>query len=285
LLTGSVFGGSGAAGVPTICRLLADELRGVTKNVRMGLALFLPYFSFRPVEGEEVQADPNAFATATAESLKYYDEGKFLEFCQSIYAVGDELRAEMSASAVGAAEQKNDPHYVELVAGLGAMRFMSGAEGGEVEGEEPHRLSTAQRLAPLTVRWADLPRAGGNLKPITQLQTMTLFAVAFKYIFYPNIVADLKNRRPRLSFVVRHLDRKDVDPQIALAQLANLEKYVTLYLQWLLSISTPREVPNFVPGLVKLSVFATPVDDGWRLKTPMFRTEENSAVANWMTFL
>jgi len=157
---------------------------------------------------------------------------------------------------------------VELVAGLGAMRFMSGAEGGEVEGEEPHRLSTAQRLAPLTVRWADLPRAGGNLKPITQLQTMTLFAVAFKYIFYPNIVADLKNRRPRLSFVVRHLDRKDVDPQIALAQLANLEKYVTLYLQWLLSISTPREVPNFVPGLVKLSVFATPVDDGWRLKTP-----------------
>jgi len=41
LLAGSVFGGSGAAGVPTICRLLQQSLDKKINNLRLGLMLFL----------------------------------------------------------------------------------------------------------------------------------------------------------------------------------------------------------------------------------------------------
>src|SRR5271170_1110472 len=52
LLGGSVFGGSGAAGVPTICRLLRLGLEEQIRNLRLGLVLFLPYFTYDKVEGE-----------------------------------------------------------------------------------------------------------------------------------------------------------------------------------------------------------------------------------------
>jgi hypothetical protein len=265
LLAGSVFGGSGAAGVPTICRLLQGEFRGRANNVRLGLTLFLPYFSFSPVPGDEMQADPHAFATATAESLKYYDEGRFLDICHSIYAIGDETPAQMAVSAVGAGEQRNDPHYIELVAGLGAIRFMSDEEA---RGDD-HTLSLAARQQPDSVRWQDLPvpEGQGGIQ-IARLQRMALFAVAFRYLFYPNIVEDLKAAKPRHAFVVTHLIRNGVNREVALAELANLNTYVEWFLWWFLKLATPGGVHGFRPGLVNPNVFAIPAGEGWRLKIP-----------------
>lgn len=268
LLSGSVFGGSGAAGVPTICRLLQGEFRGVANNLRLGLALFLPYFTFRPVPGDEMQADPHSFSTATAESLKYYDEGRFLEICHSIYAVGDETPAEMAVSAVGAGEQRNDPHYVELVAGLGAVRFMSGADGGD-----EHTLSIAMRQgAPDTgdtLRWQDLPVADGQHGvQVALLQRLALFAVVFRFRFFPEIVEDLRARKPRHHFVVTHMGRNPVSPEITIRELEQVNTYVEWFLDWLLKISLPGGRPEFKPGLVNPNIFAVPGEAGWRLKTP-----------------
>jgi hypothetical protein len=50
-LIGSVFGGTGAAGFPTLARTLRDMARDATgqaPNVRIGGALMLPYFGFAP---------------------------------------------------------------------------------------------------------------------------------------------------------------------------------------------------------------------------------------------
>lgn len=265
VLSGSVFGGSGAAGVPTICRLLEGELEKVTKNARLGLVLFLPYFRFQPVPGEEMQADPHAFPAATAESLKYYDEARFWKTCDTIYALGEEVHAEMRVSAIGAEKQRNDPHFLELIAGLAAVGFMRGEPSSD-----DHTLGLASRLGPNTVRWADLPVATNQRKAqIARLQRMILFAVAFRHFFYPNIAEDLKANRPRHSFVLNHLIRpKDVSPETAIAELSAVNDYLTAFLNWLLNISTPAGLPNFQPGLVKLSVFAKLDSHGWRLRIP-----------------
>ena len=226
VLAGSVFGGSGAAGVPTICRLLGSEFRRQTKNVRLGLILFLPYFQFREVEDEAMQADSASFSIATSESLKYYDEGKFLDAdCHSIYAMGEEIMAEMRVSAVGAEEQRNDPHFLELVAALAATGFMT----GKPESDD-HTLSLAVRKDASTVRWADLPTAKGKHDAqILRLQHMTLFAVAFRYIFYPNIVDDLTTGRNRHHFVRKHLVRAGVSSETALHELAAVSEYVNYF--------------------------------------------------------
>lgn len=272
VLAGSVFGGSGAAGVPTICRLLRNELLRTTKNARLGLVLFLPYFTFRQVPGEEMQADAGAFDAATAESLKYYDEGHFLKECHAIYALGEEARAEMRVSAVGAEEQQNDPHFLELVGGLAATAFMR--TKSETNGEHP--LCLAVRKEQKSVRWADLPvmHTGGRDsaqlrdKQILRLQRMILFAVAYRYIFYPNIVDDIRSGRKRHPFVRNHLVRQNVSSDAALHDLAVVSEYVDSFLNWLLNLSTPAGLPGFEPGLVKLSVFAVPEGGRWRLKHP-----------------
>lgn len=269
LLAGSVFGGSGAAGVPTICQVLKQELGENINRLRMGLVLFLPYFTYDEVEDEPMQADPNAFSTATAEALKYYDEGKFLDLCENIYAVGDRHPAKMPIPAVGKKDQRNPPHFVELVAALGAIRFMSG------KGAKEKVVSLAGRKADNTVTWSDLPTLEGtHAAQMALLQQFTLFAVAYHYILYPEIAENL--HKPHAL-----IDQLGDEPRAKVgAELSDLDAYLTSYLGWLLSISTPDRVgvEQFDPGLVNVSVFAVKEKvertvgdhvvsyDAWRLK-------------------
>ena len=264
LLAGSVFGGSGAAGVPTIFRLLQKEMAGRLSNLRLGLILFLPYFRFTQIPGEAVQADPNAFATATAEALKYYHERGFLNLCSSIYAVGEEIAAEMAVSSVGAANQRNEPHFLELVAGLGALRFL---DGEDVRGRE-YTLSIAARLEEATVRWADLPSGlGKHDGQMNKLQQMVLFAIMYHYLFYPKTMEALSKSDKHFPFWKRHILDQKASVEDVQAGLARVDDYITRFLKWFMHISTPRR-GGFTPGMVNVNAFATRFGDGWQLKLP-----------------
>jgi len=267
LLAGSVFGGSGAAGVPTICRLLRESLGEQVRDLRLGLILLLPYFDYTKVENEDLQADPHGFETATAEALKYYDERHFLDICKAIYAVGEHYKARMPVPAVGAGGQRNPPHFVELVAGLGAVRFMVG--GSSLDGESV--VSLSGREGQNTVRWADLPTANDRHAPqMALLQQFVLFAVAYHYIVYPKVMAELHGSHA----VIDHL--REVPRDQAGQDLTAVDIYLTAFLHWLLSISTPHRegVSEFVPGLVEVNVFAVRETGGWRLKSPQEFSEK-----------
>ncbi len=263
LLAGSVFGGSGAAGVPTIFRLLRDALGGVVPNLRLGLVLFLPYFQFAQIPGEEVQADPHAFAVATAEALKYYEERGFLDMCNSIYAVGEQVPADMAVSSVGAATQRNEAHFLELVAGLGAAQFLSDKESRSAD----HTLAIAAREFDNTLRWQDLPTAAGQQElQLRKLQQMTLFALAFHYCFYPVILREQGKTRTTVTWLKDHvIDQGLTWPQV-MPDFAAVDEYVTRYLTWLLRISTPRR-DGFHYGMVNPNVFAVQTGPDWKLKT------------------
>ena len=45
-LAGSIFGGTGASGFPTIAKLIKNELKAVKVKTQIGGALVLPYFTF-----------------------------------------------------------------------------------------------------------------------------------------------------------------------------------------------------------------------------------------------
>ncbi len=260
LLAGSVFGGSGAAGVPTLVRLLSNHLKNEVANLRLGLVLFLPFFQFRPVPNEPIQADPSAFPMATAEALKYYHERGFLNFCHSIYALGEEVPADMAISAVGAAEQKNEPHFIELIAGMGVMHFFSGLSANQ-------KLEVAARKAENTITWADLPYAELEAAPQTRkLQQMAVFAVAYRYIFYPGIFKALRRQGAPPPFWVDHIERQKVKLEDAGNAVGAVYQYVERFLEWLLHISNPRR-QGFIPGLVDPNVFGISNGTDWRLKT------------------
>jgi hypothetical protein len=262
LLAVSVFGGSGAAGVPTLVRLLGAELSSQLPTLRLGLALFLPFFQFKPVPGEDIQADPAAFPTATAEALKYYHERGFLSFCHSIYCVGEEVPADVAVAAIGAAEQRNEPHFVELIAGMGAMRFFN----DQINTRESS-LAVAGRTEESTLTWDDLPYDEfGGPALVRKLQQMALFAVAYRYLFFPLIVDALSTGKSDAGFWVDHIERqKKVNKEEVGRALRDLHDYVTRFLTWFLRVSTPRR-ENFTPGLVNPTVFAVRDGNDWRLK-------------------
>ena len=261
LLAGSVFGGSGAAGVPTLVRLMDQNLKDQLSKLKLGMVLFLPFFQFKPVPGERIQADPAAFPTATAEALKYYHERGFLTFCDSIYAVGEETPADMAISAVGAAEQRNEPHFLELIAGMGAMRFFGNLPG------KSRVLLVAARKDESSVAWSDLPYADFESEgQIRKLQQMAVFAVAYRYVFYPGLLKAVKGQGTPPPFWVDHVEHAKVKAADAAKAIQDVFQYVEKFLEWLLHISTPRRL-GFDPGLVNPSVFGSSQGPDWRLKT------------------
>lgn len=259
LMAGSVFGGSGAAGVPTLAQLLHKRLKQNSK-ARLALILFLPYFDFKPARNESLQADPAAFPMATAEALKYYHERGFLSFCD-IYALGEQARADMAISAVGAAEQRNPPHFIELVAAMGAMKFF-----GQPPSAEP-KIAFAARGSEGTLTWADLPYTDfGRADEVRKLQQMAVFAVAYRYIFYPKIVRATRHEE-KVPFWTEHVERAKVPLEDAGRAVREVYEYCGHFLDWLLQISSPRR-EAFEPGMVDRNVFAT--SNGhhdWRLKS------------------
>ena len=72
---GSSFGGTGAAGLPTIPSFLKGDLEHGGSDVSVGGALLLPYFSFvsdQQVSGGELYADPSKYLLNAQAALKYY---------------------------------------------------------------------------------------------------------------------------------------------------------------------------------------------------------------------
>ena len=123
---GSVFGGTGAAGLPTIPALiegLPDDVisRENRKRLRYGCAMMTPYFSFP--KGSSSNAGPGTdsatHAIATQAALLHY--AHVPPGYQHVYFVGAPAKPQTNTSnVVGGQDQTNNPHYAELIAALSA---------------------------------------------------------------------------------------------------------------------------------------------------------------------
>lgn len=148
-LFGSVFGGTGASGVPTLGQLLKNWLRdqGIT-SVQIQASLLLPYFDFEGVADDDtgVHAESRNFQLNTDAALQYLSTSG--EACfDRVYLVGSDIKARYGFS-IGGVSQSNAAHVVELLAVLG-MRHSPQVGGGYA-----HVLSRAH---PQQVSWEDLP--------------------------------------------------------------------------------------------------------------------------------
>lgn len=126
---GSVFGGTGAAGLPSIPPLLRQKIAQGKENIHLGGTLLLPYFSFSvpPKCEDAVYASPYLFALNSKEALRYYASTD-TDFSR-LYVVGAPRSAHQDGFALGGADQRNLPHFVELVGALGARDFYGRSNG------------------------------------------------------------------------------------------------------------------------------------------------------------
>lgn len=280
-LVGSIFGGTGAAGFPTLGaeKVLKynDELQtklGENRSkVLLGGALVLPYFDFAVdnTRNEQLFVTPQDFPMATKAALHYYND-KQLAFDQ-YYFIGDSLAQKVGNFSTGTASQENRPHYVELASALAAFDFFR-QEQPRDGAEKSYFI--ASRETP-TVTWDQLPlsRNGDLLAGLrnqfrTVISEFTLFC--YTYLTVGHEFLDPANRKVALltswykdSF--RGESAREDPGHRANAPLHELATaYASLFLKWITDLDDRAHVRLMAADMVLDAATETDANGRTRLK-------------------
>ena len=248
-LAGSIFGGTGAAGIPTIAKLLRDRLESYEGRVSIGGVLLLPYFTFLSKEDDaELYARSKNFLTNAKAALKYYSQGD--NDFDYMYFFGDSLPINVNFS-IGGNEQRNNSHIIELYAALAAADFFA-QEARHAQGTEfKYICRNNEKL----FEWEDFLRLVPNFK-----EKFVQFA---RFVFaYNQLIAPIIKDPPKQGFIARLFSNKtppwyvdlinrpkvDIDTN----EVKSFERYTFTFCSWLKQIETlnGREV-----SLIKSSFF------------------------------
>jgi len=128
VIVGSIFGGTGAAGLPLLIKNLRDADPSLPKHqllrdAPIAAISVLPYFDVQGDDG--VSIDSNTFVSKTKAALTYYAEN----LCRNntlnaLYYLGDAV-SNTQKGADGSAAQRNKAHFIELAAAMAVVNFMS----------------------------------------------------------------------------------------------------------------------------------------------------------------
>ena len=197
-LCGSLFGGTGASGLPTIGRWVATKLGENRKNVEIASIFMLPYFQFRPPEGEaqaELCADPKDFLPNTAAALHYYHSQAQIILGSNdnstfnvVYLLGNEKLSQVGDHHLGHKAQDNPPHFLELYAGLAIRDFIHNSS--KLSGEKIKIIGCENG----EVNWRDLPNLSDKKDEVNEVKALLVNPVKLCYI-WTNMAIELRTAR------------------------------------------------------------------------------------------
>ncbi len=181
-LCGSIFGGTGASGFPTIGRLLVNKLSRLEgrDRLKIGGLLMLPYFAFlvpndRDSNGIHARADQ--FLLNTESALRYYVNEAQSTF-DAVYMLGSQNPTNVKFS-IGKNSQSNEPHFIELYAALAAKHFLGNSASGETG-----KVILIGRGSPGRVTWKDLPDS-------EEVKQKLVNTTRFAFAWMANLVPEL----------------------------------------------------------------------------------------------
>lgn len=256
-LAGSIFGGTGAAGLPTIARLLREIFHNhcLSGKVRIGGALLLPYFSFAPPPGHETDiglfASADNFLTNTKAALRYYADAEDSGF-DSMYFIGDETMLPFPNFSIGAATQRNDAHIVDFFAAMAAVHFYSINDG-----QHCYYIS---RNNETEFEWEDLPNVelhdDNNVSMKERLTQFVRFIFAYLHIVKP-VVSKLESGKEPINGYpwYKNYWLKD-NIKIKDDEVSNFQAYAELFVQWLNQVehsTGTRSVKLINPGAFRIN--------------------------------
>lgn len=159
-IAGSLFGGTGAAGFPTIARTLhrlrdGGDPRITGAKVSIAGALMLPYFAFSDPQDERANVVTSAqLLPQSRVAVEYYQRLLQQEHVfDRLYVSGWDTMFQLGYHEAGRGDQRNPPLPPELVAALGAADFFT-LPLEAVRSDEPLVAARRERDA---FGWQDLP--------------------------------------------------------------------------------------------------------------------------------
>jgi len=155
-LFGSVFGGTGSSGVPTLGRLLQKWLEDekIKETVSLTTSLLLPYFNFNGQATEEtgIHAEASNFQLNTAAALQNFSQNRSQDF-SGVYLIGSSEKVSYDFS-IGGVSQGNAAHLVEVLAALGLRHAINNEPSADGEDIAAYTLSREEEGS---LEWSDLP--------------------------------------------------------------------------------------------------------------------------------
>lgn len=130
----SIFGGTGAAGFPTILKNIRNvknsestPSKGFLQNAKIGAITVLPYFNVetKTKSGKKSPIQKSDFIAKTKSALRYYSEnvtGNNSVNC--MYYIGDDYIGKAYKNDPGKGRQINDAHFIELASALAIVDFL-----------------------------------------------------------------------------------------------------------------------------------------------------------------
>ena len=136
MLAGSIFGGTGASGIPSISRFLRERFRDRADRFLLSAVLMLPYFDVPPATADEtmeIVVKSSTFLDKARTALQYYGmEGMIRSgeadergVYDALYLLGLPREAFVTARiySTGSQSQENDAHLMEWLAVRCAAQF------------------------------------------------------------------------------------------------------------------------------------------------------------------
>ena len=239
-LVGSIFGGTGAAGFPTIAQLIRrklDELK--QKNYRIGGLLVLPYFSFESYKSQDVEvklrASSENFLMSAQAALQYYYDQSYQEVYDSIYLLGDHHLSPVKTPVEGGKEQKNEQHFIELFGAMAAVDFFSW------DGKERNPIGVMARDEENLIRWEDLPDLNNGTKVKKMLGQLLRFCFAYLSTYKQALdYIQTDGQTYAAPWYVDYFERGEISINEQSVQKAakDVQEYAESFLNWLVNIHT-----------------------------------------------
>lgn len=256
-LAGSVFGGTGAAGMPTIAKLLQRTFKDLYNQgkVLLGGALILPYFSFTSgnMSSDQMYASSENFLTSTQAALKYYATKNSEEkIYHSMYFIGDDVLSPVQKFSIGSSSQENDAHIVDFYGALAAIDFYKS------DINNLKKCSYITHADNNKILWSDFPdltELDENNKEVTvsikeRFAQFTRFIFAYVHLVKP-VLRDLASgnlKDYQYPWFIDYLQNVNVDS----IEVKQFEEYTECFIRWLNQLEKePREIHLINPNVIK----------------------------------
>lgn len=173
-IVGSVFGGTGAAGLPWLQKALrskgqAEGAADAIREAAVGALVVLPYFKLETDEDSHI--DSNAFITKTKAALAYYHQ--HVKDLSAVYYLADTAKKSYPNHESGE-KQNNAAHLVELVGALAFRNFLQ-IQDEEFNGRTLyHEFAIAKDDDVLTFSTLGSPMANLFSRELTKLAMLAL---------------------------------------------------------------------------------------------------------------
>ena len=228
-LFGSIFGGTGSSGLPTLGTLLSRELKGVRDAVEITASVLLPYFDFDVPDDDDIYAEAKNFTLNTDAALQYLARLAGDSF-NCIYLVGDGTKQRYERPSSGGPTQNNPSSCIELIAAAAVS-----AEAGSGYGNGAYLTVSDDSL----MSWEDFP---GELTSKSLKSTLRTC-----YTWHFNLYNELREAQrfdsknsfakaapwfDRFFSLSNRTNRPDIEGEDQSRQIAAFDKWSVDFLQW-----------------------------------------------------